>query len=116
MGTRKYCLTLDLKNDPNLIEEYETHHKHVWPETLRSFEEAGILSMEIYRWENRLFMILETGPDFSFADKAAMDLANERVQEWERLMETYQQRLPGTGQGEKWQLMKNMFQWSKIKG
>ncbi len=112
MKTRKYYLTLDLKEDPELIREYEKQHQNVWPETLKSFEDAGILSMEIFRWENRLFMVLETVMDFSFADKAAMDLAHEKVQEWEKLMGTYQQRLPGTGEGEKWQLMKNIFDWS----
>ncbi len=112
MDTKKYCLTLDLKDDPALIEAYEAHHRNVWPETKNSFVDSGILSMEIFRWRNRLFMILITKEDFTFERKKEMDLSNEKVQKWESLMESYQQRLQGTPAGEKWQLMKNIFKWS----
>jgi len=107
--TKRYCLALDLKNDPVLIEAYELHHRQVWPEIVKSIRDAGIAGMEIYRVENRLFMIMETEPGFSFEKKAKADLANKKVQEWERLMETYQQFLPGTGENEKWRLMERIF-------
>ncbi len=55
---KKYCLALDLKNDPQLVKEYEEYHQNVWPEILASITESGIDSMEIYRVENRLFMIM----------------------------------------------------------
>jgi L-rhamnose mutarotase len=29
---KKYCLTLDLKDDADLIAEYEEQHKAIWPE------------------------------------------------------------------------------------
>jgi len=41
--------------------------------------------MEIYRIENRLFMI-EVNEDFSFEKKNKMDENNTRVQDWEVLM------------------------------
>jgi L-rhamnose mutarotase len=108
-ATKRYCLALDLKNDPVLIEAYESHHRRVWPEILKSIRGAGIAGMEIYRVENRLFMIIETESGFSFDKKAKTDLANKKVQEWERLMETYQQLLPGTAENEKWRLMEKIF-------
>jgi L-rhamnose mutarotase len=77
---------------------------------LRSIHDAGIETLEIYRVENRLFMILEAEADFSFEKKSAMDAANPRVQEWETLMWRYQQALPGTKPGEKWRLMEKVFQ------
>ena len=107
--TKRYCLALDLKNDPALIEAYESHHREVWPEILKSIRDAGIAGMEIYRVENRLFMIMETEPGFSFGKKANDDLRNKKVQEWEHLMETYQQLLPGTGENGKWRLMEKIF-------
>ncbi|NTS42288.1 L-rhamnose mutarotase [Flavisolibacter sp. BT320] len=106
---QRYCLALDLKNDPKLIEEYEAHHEAVWPEVKRSILDSGILSMEIYRVETRLFMIMETGDDFSFEAKASADKDNATVQEWEGLMWRYQQSLPFAKEGEKWVLMKQIF-------
>jgi L-rhamnose mutarotase len=106
---KRYCLALDLKNDSALIAEYETHHKNVWPEILASIKEAGIERMEIYRTGNRLFMILETGDDFSFERKAEMDRNNPHVQRWEELMWKYQQALPFAKPGEKWVLMEKIF-------
>lgn len=106
---KRYCLALDLKNDERLIQEYEEHHKKVWPEILKSIKDAGIISMEIYRIANRLFMIIESNDEFSFEAKAASDAVNERVQQWEHLMWKYQQPLPTAKPGEKWMLMKKIF-------
>lgn len=104
----RYCCTLDLKNDPALIAGYEAWHKKVWPEVLQSIRDSGILSMEIWRYQTRLFMILEVNEGFSFEKKAAMDAANAKVQEWEQLMLQFQQQLPGTTS--KWQLMDKIFE------
>ena len=106
---KKYCLCLDLKNDPVLIEEYKRYHRKVWPEIKENIIASGIRSMEIYNIQNRLFMIMETRDDFSFEQKAAMDAANPRVQEWEDLMLTFQQPLPGSAPGEKWAMMDRIF-------
>ena len=105
----RYCLALDLKDDEKLIEEYEKYHLKVWPEIIQSISSTGIVAAEIYRTGNRLFMILETNEEFSFEKKAAMDAANEKVQEWEDLMWKYQQALPQANPGQKWILMKNIF-------
>ncbi len=110
---KRYCLALDLKDDEDLIRQYEEYHKQVWPEILASLREAGIAQMEIYRIGTRLFMIMETYDSFSFEKKQQADLSNDRVVEWEELMSTYQQALPQAKPGEKWLLMKNVFQWRK---
>ena len=106
-NTKRYCLALDLKNDPVLIEAYKAHHRKVWPEIIKSIRDTGIVDMQIC--ENRLFMIMETDPCFSFDEKAAEDLRNAKFQEWEHLMDTYQQVLPGTAREEKWRLMERIF-------
>lgn len=112
---KRYCLTLDLKNDPLLIQQYEQHHAAVWPEIIRSIKESGIRDMQIYRIDNRLFMIMDTVDSFSFEHKQLMDQENEKVQEWERLMWNYQQALPGAAAGEKWKLMNKIFQLTDYK-
>lgn len=106
---KRYCLALDLKEDPALIAAYEQHHQNVWPEIVQSIQDSGILHLEIYRVANRLFMLLEATDDFSFELKSAKDAANPKVQQWEQLMWQYQQALPGTRPGEKWVLMDRIF-------
>lgn len=106
----RYCLALDLKDDETLIAEYEKYHEKLHPEIDESIKNSGITNMEIYRVGNRLFMIMETTADFSFEEKAAADAANPKVQEWENLMWTYQQALPMAKAGEKWMLMKQIFE------
>lgn len=106
----RYCLALDLIDDEKLIAEYEAHHRAVWPQILSSIKEAGILNMEIYRVHNRLFMIMEVNESFSLEEKKRMDEANPVVQEWEKLMWTYQQALPAATPGVKWMLMEKIFQ------
>ena len=104
-----YCLTLDLRDDPEAIRAYDDHHKNVWPEVLQSLTDSGILAMQIYRFHNRLFMRIETLDDFTFERKAEMDLANPKVQEWEKLMENYQQALPSSDPDWRWVLMDQVF-------
>ncbi|MGJ1439540.1 L-rhamnose mutarotase [Sphingobacterium siyangense] len=107
---KRYVMALDLVDDPQLIKEYEDYHREVWPEIKRSILDAGILQMVIYRFENRLFMNMEVGEDFSFEKKSAMDAANEKVQEWEQLMWKYQAAIPGAKPGEKWVMMTKIFE------
>lgn len=105
----RYCLALDLKTDPELIAEYEAYHRSVWPDIEKSILDSGIRHIEIYRVENRLFMILEVSAQFSFEQKSAADAANPTVQQWETLMWKYQQALPGSAPGEKWRLMEKIY-------
>lgn len=106
---KRYCLALDLKDDPKLIAEYEAYHRNVWPEILESIHTAGVAALEIYRAGNRMFMIMEVDGSFSFERKSAMDAANPKVQEWEELMWKYQQAIPVAKPGEKWVLMDKIF-------
>jgi len=109
MKRKLHCLTLDLKDQKVLIDTYEKFHRKIWPEITESIKEAGIEHMEIYRWNTRLFMIIEVNESFSFDRKARMDAENQKVQEWESLMSQFQQPLKGTSNNEKWQLMKKVF-------
>ncbi|MDR6561933.1 MULTISPECIES: L-rhamnose mutarotase [unclassified Arcicella] len=106
---KRFCLALDLVDDPQLIAEYEAYHQNVWEEIKASILNAGVIDMEIYRIMNRLFMIMETEDDFSFDKKGEMDANNPKVQEWEKLMWKYQSALPVAKEGEKWLLMDRIF-------
>ena len=112
---KRYCLTLDLKDDPQLIAEYRKYHENVWPEITQSIRDAGIEDMEIYLLGARLFMIMEVNERFSFAAKAEADRKHPHVQKWEQLMWRFQQPLPQAKPGEKWLLMERIFKLSKPK-
>ena len=107
---KRFCLALDLVDDPMRIAEYKKYHKKIWTEITKSLLESGIENAEIYCVGNRLFMILEVNDSFSFKKKSEMDNINPRVQEWESLMWNYQQALPMAKEGEKWLLMDKIYQ------
>jgi L-rhamnose mutarotase len=67
-STKRYCQTLELKDVPELIQEYIMFHSqaYAWPEIREGIRSVGILEMEIYISGNRLFMIVETPLDFDW--------------------------------------------------
>ena len=106
---QRYCLALDLKDDDDLIKQYEEHHRNVPADIMASITASGIVSMDIYRTGNRLFMIMETDDSFSFDSKKQVDENNDEVQKWEALMWHFQQALPWAKEGEKWLLLSHIF-------
>jgi L-rhamnose mutarotase len=106
---RRWCLALDLEDDPALIAEYCRHHERIWPEIAEGIRSAGIVGMEIWRTGSRLMMVMETDERFDPAAKAAADAANPKVREWEELMWKFQRPLPWAKPGEKWVAMERIF-------
>ncbi len=108
---KRYCQTLNLKDNPELIAEYRKRHSkgEVWPETLAAIREVGILEMEIYILGTRLFMIVETPLDFEWDTAMARMATLPKQEEWEAYMAVFQQAEAGASSAEKWQLMDRMF-------
>ncbi len=108
---QRFCLTLDLIDDPESIKEYEQHHApgSAWPKVTQHDLDCGIVNIEIFRSGNRMCMLLETDDAFTWEKKAEMDSQNPVIAEWESLMWTYQQAIPWAREGEKWVLMKRIF-------
>jgi len=109
---KRYCKTLTLKDDPELIRKYkEVHAKgQAWPEITRGMKEVGILDMEIYIHRNRLFMIMDTIPGFDH-DKAMRELASSpRQKKWEAYVARYQNTSEDASADEKWQLMERIYE------
>lgn len=109
--TKRYCQTLELKNDSELIHEYKHWHKteNRWPEIPEGIKQVGILEMELYIFENKLFMIVETALDFDW-DAAFEKLSTlDRQVEWEEFMSKFQHTKPGASSVEKWNLMERIF-------
>lgn len=107
---QRFCLSLELRDDPVLIAEYVRLHASVWPEIQQSILAAGVTDMQIFLLGTRLCMILEADDSFTMERKAAMDAANPKVLEWETLMTKFQKVNDGDNLTEKWQPMQKIFQ------
>lgn len=108
---KRYCQTLSLRDNPELIEAYRKAHskEESWPEIRAGIREVGILEMEIYILGSKLFMIVETPLNFDW-DKAMAKLATlPRQAEWEEYVAKFQQCGEGATSDEKWQMMERMF-------
>lgn len=108
---KRYCQTLELKDDPELICEYVKRHseRHHWPEIVEGIRSVGILEMEIYLLGTTLFMIVETPVDFEW-EAAFNKLAGlPRQSEWEAYMSIFQQADSNASSSEKWKLMDRIF-------
>lgn len=106
---KRYCQTLTLKDDPELIAAYAEEHKHVWPEIREGFREIGILDMEIYLRDNLLFMIVDTVDGFDWERDYGRLGELPRQMEWEEYMSKYQVTDPHASPSEKWRLMERIF-------
>jgi L-rhamnose mutarotase len=111
MDTKRYCKTLSLKDDKQLIEDYKKVHAPgaAWPEITQGMREVGITDMEIYILGTRLFMIMDTVAGFDH-DTAMAELAKKpRQSEWEAYVSRFQQSSAEATADEKWQLMDRIY-------
>lgn len=108
---KRYCQTLDLKDDPALIEHYRYYHspEGCWPEIREGIRAVGILEMDIYIIGNRLFMIVETPLDFDWGTAMQRLASLPRQREWEAFVSTFQQCASSDTSDQKWQMMQRMF-------
>jgi L-rhamnose mutarotase len=109
--TQRFYLTLDLRDDPELIAEYRHWHEknNIWQEIPAGIKEVGILAMEIYLAGHRLFMVLEAGPEFDFNRDMRRLALLPRQQEWEAFVSKFQQSAGNEKSVEKWKLMEKIF-------
>lgn len=109
--TKRYCQTLDLRAEPELIVAYRRLHSKegVWSEILDGIRKAGILEMEIYLLGCRLFMIVELPADADWDETMKRMASYPRQSEWEALTAQYQMADPNAGSAEKWKLMERIF-------
>lgn len=108
---KRFCQTLDLKDNPDLIAEYRRRHgeSEAWTEIIEGIKEVGILEMEIYLVDTRLFMIVETPVDFDWDSAMARLATLPRQQEWEDYMSEFQVAPQGASSDDKWRMMERIF-------
>ena len=108
---KRYCKTLKLENDPQLIEEYKKVHAkaYIWPEITQGMIEIGILDMEIYIMGTQLIMIMDTLPEFDHDRDMAALATMPRQSEWEAKVSRFQKTSAEATAEEKWQLMERIY-------
>ena len=107
---QEYALTINLKDDPDKIEQYKAYHRNVWPEVLQSLKAVGITKMQIYLLGRRMFMLMEAVDTFEPARDFKRLEENPRYREWQELMNTFQERVPEAKPGEHWAAMEKVFE------
>lgn len=108
---KRYCKTLELRNDMNLINAYKKAHAkgQAWPEITRGMREVGIIDMEIFLTGTRLFMIMDTVPEFDH-EKAMKELSlKPRQSEWESYMSKFQIASSEASADQKWQFVERIY-------
>lgn len=108
---KRYCQTMDLRDNPELIKKYKEAHdrEHFWDEIKQGIRSVGILEMEIYILDTRLFMIVETPLDFDWDTAMARLATLPRQEEWEAYVAQFQQCNENATSDEKWRMMERMF-------
>ena len=107
---QRFGQVIGLKRDKQVI--YDMLHAHPWKPLNRMIKECNIRNYSIYETELDgklyLFAYFEyTGNDFE-ADMARM--AKDKVtQEWWKLTDPCQIRLPGTPKGEQWKKIPEVY-------
>ena len=103
-------LTINLKDDPAVIDEYRRYHRDVWPEVQESLRRFGVKRMDIHLLGRRLVMIVDTvdGMDYATAFRSH-SASSPRVAEWERLMKSLQEPVPEAAPGDWWAVMQPVF-------
>ncbi len=106
---KRYCQTLTLVDDEELIAQYVEAHAHVWPEIIEGQHQVGILDMQIYRKGRLLFMIMDVKDDFDFVRDMAKLSTLPRQAEWEAYVAQFQGCDPDVPSSAKWQLIERIF-------
>ena len=108
---KRYCKTLTLKNDHELIGRYIAAHDkgQVWPEVTKGMKDVGIVDMEIYILRNSLFMIMDTVADFDHDNNLAELAKKPRQSEWEEYVSQFQNASECASADEKWQLLERIY-------
>ena len=112
MKFKRYCKTLTLEDDPELIQKYKQVHAmgQAWPEIGEGMKQVGIIDMEIYLHGHTLFMIMDTVPDFDHESAMQKLSTLPRQQEWEAFVSQFQKTSSAASADDKWQLMERIYE------
>ncbi|MEM9338003.1 MAG: L-rhamnose mutarotase [Bacteroidota bacterium] len=102
---KRFVWTLLL--EPDLVEEYKNAHGigRAWPEITNNMKSIGIKDMEIYLYESRAILIMDTFPDFDLEEVGPRWQQLPREAEWQAYVARFQRTDPNSDIEEKWEDM-----------
>jgi len=114
---KRFCKTLQIENDPVLIEEYKKLHAmgNAWPEITQGMKEVGIIDMEIYISDTTLFMIMDTQENFDHNEAMTKLALLPRQAEWEAVVSVFQKTTASSSAKEKWKLIERIYKMDQEK-
>ena len=108
---KAFGLTINLREDPQIIEEYKEYHRAVWPEVEQALKTVGVTSMKIFLLGRRLFIYIETTDNFVVDRDFSKYLEQHpKCAEWDAYMRTYQEKLPEAIEDEWWATMEQVYE------
>ena len=78
----------------------------VWPQINKNMKSVGVKDMEIYIWNFRAFLIMDTKPEFDMQIDGEKWSKLPREKEWQKFVSKFQKVDPDSKAMEKWQGMK----------
>jgi L-rhamnose mutarotase len=111
---RTLMMTTELVPDSAVYRFYDSMHSAaaVWPALEKANRAAGIEEVRIWRFDNRLAMLIRLPAD---ADPATTDSlylsADPSVADWGRMMSNLQRALPGVDTSRKWVEMQTIHHY-----
>ena len=106
---KRFAQTVLLKDDPEVIRQYEAYHANPWPEVIAGTRSVGVQRVFIYRFGRQLFMFMETVDDFDLERDMPKYTAHPRAREWDTLMSSFQEPVAGAPAGATWVLMTEVY-------
>jgi hypothetical protein len=124
---RKYCtekkvagewtnviLTANLVKDPKMQQEYLNYHAtqfQKWPEVSQGFCNADFQRLLVFKTGRQLMLMISIPKGKTLDELNPLTTKNNpRVDDWNKMMEKYQEGIEGTKKGEVWVFFKDVDQ------
>lgn len=113
---KRYCWMADLQEDEDLIEEYKQElRSEQWKRVCEIMKERGVLDYEIYQFQNRLLMIVETELDFNVVEFGREIGEMDEVRWWAGRMDRYFQTIEGFEDSGWWVFLDRVYKLEQKK-
>ncbi|MHC4586296.1 MAG: L-rhamnose mutarotase, partial [Planctomycetota bacterium] len=113
---KRYCWMADLQEDEDLMEEYKQElRSDLWKRVCDIMKERGVLDYEIYQFQNRLLMIIETELDFNIVAFGREISGMAEVRQWAGRMNRYFQTIEGFENSGWWVFLDRVYKLKQKK-